>query len=45
MSTKVLFLDEQEGMVAGEKFTAVIGFRANADDLHEIQRKFYPIYN
>ncbi|WP_223428971.1 hypothetical protein [Tateyamaria pelophila] len=38
-------MDEQEGRVNGEKFTAIVGFRAWAHDLHEIKALFYPAYN
>lgn len=43
--TFVVYLDEQEGLIDGEAYTAVIGFRVRAADIIKIRAKFYPLYN
>ncbi len=42
--TYIVYLDEQEGKIDGEPFTAVIGFRVRARDIIKIRSRFYPLY-
>ena len=44
-ATYLVYLDEQEGMINGEKFTAIIGFRININDINEIKKSFYKNFN
>lgn len=43
--TYFVYLDEQEGNINGEPFTAVIGFRIRADDIIKVRDFFYPRLN
>ncbi|MEA5160550.1 hypothetical protein U5903_07150 [Cereibacter johrii] len=43
--TYLVYLDEQEGEIDGEVYTAVIGFRVRVDDIIKIRAQFYPRYN
>lgn len=43
--TYLVYLDEQEGKIDGEPFTAAIGFRVRASDIVKIRSRFYPRYN
>lgn len=43
--TYLVYLDEQEGEIDGEAYTAVIGFRICARDIIKVRALFYPLYN
>lgn len=43
--TYLVYLDEQEGEIDGEAYTAVIGFRVHARDIIKVRTSFYPMYN
>lgn len=43
--TYIVYLDEQEGQVDGETYTAAIGFRIRPSDIIRVKSYFYPLYN
>lgn len=43
--TYLVYLDEQEGVINGQRYTAIVGFRVNSKDINVIRRKFYPALN
>lgn len=43
--TYLVYLDEQEGEIGGEKYTAVIGFRVRLADMKNIRSSFFPAFN